>query len=80
MRSFKQTVCRNCGEPMETVATIAPMCGSPGLVAFLCSACGGTKSDLVPPEHWQVEASPGPGMAFQSPALHSMTLEYGAVH
>jgi len=37
---------------METVAEIAPMCGKPGLLAFLCSECGGSRSDLVSPEHW----------------------------
>jgi hypothetical protein len=39
---------------MEAVATIAPMSGSHGLVAFLCSACGDAKSDLIPAELWQV--------------------------
>jgi hypothetical protein len=39
---------------MKTVLTIAPVCGRPSLLAFVCSGCGGTKSDLIYPEHWQV--------------------------
>jgi hypothetical protein len=39
---------------MEIVAEIMPMCGQPGLLAFLCSACGGSRSDLVSREHWDM--------------------------
>jgi hypothetical protein len=53
MHLFKQDVCRRCHRAMETVAAIAPMCGKPGLLAFLCSACGSARSDLVYPEQWQ---------------------------
>jgi hypothetical protein len=49
-----QTVCRSCCRPMKTVLTIAPVYGRPSLLAFVCSGCGGTKSDLIYPEHWQV--------------------------
>jgi hypothetical protein len=49
-----QTVCRSCCRPMKTVLTIAPVCDRPSLLAFVCSGCGGTKSDLIYPEHWQV--------------------------
>jgi hypothetical protein len=39
---------------MKTVLTIAPVCGRPRLLAFVCSGCDGTKSDVIYPEHWQV--------------------------
>jgi hypothetical protein len=40
---------------MQTVAVIAPMGRSPGLVAFLCEGCGETDSTLIYPrdEHDQ---------------------------
>jgi len=47
MHLANQTLCRRCGRGMETVAEIAPFGGRPGLVAFLCSSCGRTKSSLV---------------------------------
>ncbi len=50
MRLFNQTICRKCGRPMETVATIDPMWGKLGLVAFMCNACGGTNSVLIYPD------------------------------
>jgi len=46
---LNQTRCRKCGLEMQTVATIEPMWGKPGLVAFICSSCGGTNSVLVYP-------------------------------
>jgi hypothetical protein len=49
-----QTVCRRCGRGMQTVATISPIGGKPGLVAFLCPACGSATSDLIDPAHEQV--------------------------
>jgi hypothetical protein len=51
---YKQTICRKCQRPMETVATIIPMGGKPGLEAFLCSACGSTYSSFIYPWHAQV--------------------------
>jgi len=44
---------------MQTVASIEPMCGKPGLVAFLCSACGSTSSVLVYPEHREMDRLEG---------------------
>jgi len=49
-----QTTCRSCCRPMQTGVTIAPVCGRPRLLAFVCSGCGGTKSDLIYPQHWLV--------------------------
>jgi hypothetical protein len=34
------------------VVTIAPVSGRPSLLAFVCIGCGGTKSDLIYPQHW----------------------------
>ena len=44
-----QAVCERCGRAMQAVANIAPIGRSPGLVAFVCSACGATDSTLVYP-------------------------------
>ena len=54
MQLYKQTICRKCQRPMETVATIIPMGGKPGLAAFLCSACGSAYSSFIYPPHGQV--------------------------
>ena len=35
---------------MTEVATILPMGGSPGLVAFLCAQCGKSNSILIEPK------------------------------
>ena len=35
---------------MREVATILPMGGSPGLVAFLCAQCGKSNSILIEPK------------------------------
>jgi hypothetical protein len=43
---------------METVAEIAPICGQPGLLAFLCTTCGGSRSDLISPELWHMTTAP----------------------
>ena len=45
VRLMNQAVCRKCEQPMETVATIEPVCKEPGLIA-----CGGTNSVRVYPE------------------------------
>jgi hypothetical protein len=47
-----QITCRSCCRPMETGVTIAPVCGRPRLLAFVCSGCSGTKSELIYPQHW----------------------------
>jgi len=39
--------CKRCGREMHTVAEIAPIHGSPGLLAFFCGHCGATDSVLV---------------------------------
>jgi hypothetical protein len=36
---------------MQEVANISPIERTPGLVAYLCPACGAGHSDLVYPEH-----------------------------
>jgi hypothetical protein len=41
-----QTICKRCHREMEEVATIVPIGGSPGLVAYLCHPCGETDSIL----------------------------------
>ena len=35
---------------MTEVATILPMSGSPGLVAFLCAQCGASNSIFIEPK------------------------------
>jgi RNase P subunit RPR2 len=51
MQLMKQTLCKQCGQPMTTVAEIAPMGRGPGLVAFLCADCGASDSTLVYPSN-----------------------------
>jgi hypothetical protein len=50
MKYPQQSTCKRCQREMTEVATILPMGGSPGLVAFLCARCGKSKSILVQPE------------------------------
>jgi len=45
MKLPKQSICKRCQREMKEVATILPMGGNPGLVAFLCAQCG--KSDSI---------------------------------
>jgi hypothetical protein len=45
-----QAKCKKCGRGMRMVARIAPMGGSKGLIAFLCSDCGAADTILVDPE------------------------------
>jgi hypothetical protein len=47
MKFPEQSICKGCYWEMEHVATILPMGGSPGLVAFLCAQCGKSESILV---------------------------------
>ena len=49
MKLFNQAWCKRCGRGMERVAEIVPFGREPGLVAFLCSDCGATKSTLIYP-------------------------------
>jgi hypothetical protein len=49
MKFPEQSICNGCQREMEHVATIVPMGGSPGLVAFLCTQCGKSESVLVYP-------------------------------
>ena len=44
-----QGICRRCNVEMQTVATIDPMGGGPGLIAFVCTNCGASNSVLVYP-------------------------------
>jgi hypothetical protein len=50
MKYPTQSICKRCQREMTEVATIPPMCGSPGLVAFLCAQCGKSNSILIEPE------------------------------
>ena len=45
-----QSICKRCHRETTEVATILPMGGSPGLIAFLCARCGKSNSILVEPE------------------------------
>jgi hypothetical protein len=49
MKFPEQSICKGCQQEMEQVATILPMGGSHGLVAFLCTECGKSESILVYP-------------------------------
>jgi hypothetical protein len=49
MKFAEQSICKGCQREMEQVATILPMGGNPGLVAFLCAQCGKSESMLVYP-------------------------------
>jgi hypothetical protein len=49
MKTTEQSICKWCHRAMEEVATILPMGGSPGLLAFLCALCGKSDSVLVYP-------------------------------
>jgi hypothetical protein len=49
VRLKNQVACKRCGRGMQTVAEIAPMGRSPGLVAFLCEDWGETHSTLIYP-------------------------------
>jgi hypothetical protein len=51
VRLARQAMCQKCSQSMEAVAHISPRGGEPGLVAYLCPACGAAHSDLVYPEH-----------------------------
>jgi hypothetical protein len=44
------SICKRCHREMTEVATILPMGGSPGLVAFLCAQCGKSNSILIEPK------------------------------
>ena len=49
MKLANQALCKQCGQPMRTVAEIAPFAGGPGLIAFVCADCGATDSTLIYP-------------------------------
>ena len=49
MKFPEQSICKRCQRQMEEIATILPMGGAPGLVAFLCAQCGKSDSMLVYP-------------------------------
>ena len=51
-----QATCKKCGQGMRMVARIAPMGGSKGLIAFLCSDCDVADTILVDPEMQRSEA------------------------
>jgi len=55
---------------METVLRVAPVFGRPSLLAFVCSGCGGAKSDVIYPERWRVK----PAAPRQDVVLESVTL------
>jgi hypothetical protein len=59
MKYAEQSSCKRCQREMEHVATILPMGGNPGLVAFLCAQCGKSNSILVYPITMAVEPSTG---------------------
>jgi hypothetical protein len=50
MKYPQQSTCKRCQREMTEVATILPMGGSPGLVAFLCAQCGKSNSILIEPK------------------------------
>lgn len=39
--------CDRCGHPIEVVATVMPLHGSPGVFAWVCPACNAADSVLV---------------------------------
>jgi hypothetical protein len=47
MKFAEKSICKGCHREMDEVATILPMGGNPGLVAFLCAQCGKSESMLV---------------------------------
>ncbi len=59
MRFQNQAVCKRCNKGMEAVATIAPMSGGPGLVAFMCQKCGAAQSILIHPTNPAPEVNRG---------------------
>ena len=57
----KQTVCKRCGRQMDIVAEVPSLeRGRPGLVAFLCEACGAADSILVYPDNDSEHQSASP--------------------
>jgi DNA-directed RNA polymerase subunit RPC12/RpoP len=44
--------CVRCKKGMDWVSTIHPFGTHPGLVAYLCAACGHSESQLVAPSFW----------------------------
>jgi uncharacterized Zn finger protein len=47
MNKNEQTACTRCGHDVEVVATVVPNQRGPGVVAWMCPACGTADSILV---------------------------------